>query len=60
MPANDTIRVHIPLAVRKRGGRPRILPPQDIDTSDPRPGQDPRVLRAVGRACASGKQVRKV
>ena len=25
MPANDTIRVHIPLTVRKRGGRPRIL-----------------------------------
>ena len=52
MPANDTIRVHIPLAVRKRGGRPRILPPKDIETSEPPPGQDPRVLRAIGRAWA--------
>ncbi len=52
MPANDTIRVHIPLTVRKRGGRPRILPPKDIETLDPPPGQDPRVLRAIGRAWA--------
>ena len=52
MPANDTIRVHIPLTVRKRGGRPRILPPKDIETSDPPPGQHPRVLRAIGRAWA--------
>ncbi|CAM4199798.1 hypothetical protein PARU111607_08950 [Palleronia rufa] len=50
MRANDTIRVHIPLSVRKRGGRPRILPPKDVETSDPPPGEDPRVLRAIGRA----------
>ena len=52
MPANQTIRVHIPLTVRKRGGRPRILPPRDAETSDPPLGQDPRVLRAIGRAWA--------
>lgn len=50
MPAYETIRVHIPLTVRKRGGRPRILPPKDIETSGPPPGQDRRVLRAIGRA----------
>ncbi len=26
-----TLRVHIPLALRNRGGRPRILPPKDIE-----------------------------
>ena len=52
MPANETIRVHIPLTDRKRGGRPRILPPRDVETSDPPPGQDPRVLRAIGLAWA--------
>lgn len=44
-----TIRVHIPLAIRKRGGRPRILPPKEIETTMGR-GQDPHVLRAIGRA----------
>ena len=28
MPAPDTLRVHIPLELRRRGGRPRILPPE--------------------------------
>ena len=59
MPANDTIRVHIPLTVRKRGGRPRILPPKDIETSDPPPGQDPRVLRAIGRAWVWRKRMER-
>ena len=40
------------LTVRKRGGRPRILPPRDIETLDSPPEQDPRVLRAIGRAWA--------
>ena len=59
MPANETIRVHIPLTVRKRGGRPRILPPKDIEASDPPPGQDPRVLRAIGRAWAWRKRMER-
>lgn len=50
MPAPETIRVHIPLTIRKRGGRPRILPPRDAESATPPPGQDPRVLRAIGRA----------
>ena len=29
MPSTDTIRVHVPLSLRKRGGRPRI---QDVIT----------------------------
>jgi hypothetical protein len=59
MPANDTIRVHIPLTVRKRGGRPRILPPKDIETSAPPPGQDPRVLRAIGRVWAWRQRIER-
>lgn len=49
MPAPDTIRVHVPLTLRKRGGRPCILPPKDVEVATPS-GQDPRLLRAIGRA----------
>lgn len=44
-----TIRVVIPLTIRKRNGRPCILPPADIENTD---GQDqnPRTLRALARA----------
>jgi hypothetical protein len=49
MPAQNTIRVHVPLTLRKRGGRPRILPPKEIEAASPA-GQDPRLLRAIGRA----------
>ena len=49
MADSATIRVHIPLAIRKRGGRPRILPPKEIEAIVER-GQDPHVLRAIGRA----------
>ncbi len=59
MPSNETIRVHIQLTIRKRGGRPRILPPRDIETSEPPPGQDPRVLRAIGRAWAWRKRMER-
>jgi hypothetical protein len=44
----DTIRVFIPLTIRRRNGRPRILPPANID-AEPR-SQDPHVLRAIARA----------
>lgn len=43
-----TIRVVIPLKVRRRNGRPRILPPADIESDDAMP--DPRTLRALARA----------
>ncbi len=49
MPTQDTIRVHVPLTLRKRGGRPRILPPKDVEAAT-LTGQDPRLLRAIGRA----------
>lgn len=44
-----TFRVVIPLAIRKRNGRPKILPPDDMDRRDGRT-QDPHVLRAIARA----------
>ncbi|EEX11037.1 putative phage-related protein [Ruegeria lacuscaerulensis ITI-1157] len=49
MPSTNTIRVHVPLTLRKRGSRPRILPPKDMEAATPT-GQDPRLRRAIGRA----------
>jgi hypothetical protein len=48
---NDTIRVVIPLAIRRRNGRPRILPPEDVAARQAR-AQDPHILKALGRAWA--------
>ena len=45
----DTLRVHIPLTLRNRGGRPHILPPKKIEVAMEH-GQDARLLRAIGRA----------
>ena len=44
-----TIRIVIPLTIRKRNGRPKILPPDDLTLWDGR-AQDPHVLRAIARA----------
>lgn len=49
--AEEGIRVFIPLAFRKRNGRPKILPP-DVDSGFQARSQDPHILRAVGRAWA--------
>jgi hypothetical protein len=49
--ADDTIRVLIPLKVRKKNGRPKILPPADYSRSEDQ-AQDPHILRAIGRAWA--------
>ena len=46
---SGTIRVVIPLAIRKRNGRPKILPPADREVAEPT-NQGPHVLRAVARA----------
>lgn len=46
---DDTIRVLIPLKVRKKNGRPKILPPADYRPSEDQV-QDPHILRAIGRA----------
>ncbi|QFT71770.1 hypothetical protein [Ruegeria sp. THAF33] len=44
-----TIRILIPLKVRKKNGRPTILPPTDYRPSGDHT-QDPHILRAIGRA----------
>jgi hypothetical protein len=53
---SDTIRVVIPLTIRKRNGRPRILPPENVEGMDCRT-QDPHVLRAIGRAWAWRRKI---
>jgi hypothetical protein len=45
----NTIRVVIPLTVRKKNGRPKILPPADHVPAEARM-QDAHVLRAIARA----------
>jgi len=47
--SNDTIRILIPLKVRKKNGRPKILPPVEHGPSTDET-QDPHILRAIGRA----------
>ena len=44
-----SIRVVIPLTLRKRNGRPKILPPENAGLPGSR-GQDRHVLRAIARA----------
>jgi hypothetical protein len=47
------MRVFIPLTIRKRNGRPKILPPADmIPTNDG--GVDPHVLKAIEGRGAGG------
>jgi hypothetical protein len=48
MTTPSTIRVVIPLRVKRRNGRPRIVPPDDIEADAPT--QEPHVLRAIARA----------
>ena len=47
----DTIRVVIPLAIRRRNGRPKVLPPENVADQQVRV-QDPHILKALGRAWA--------
>ena len=47
--APATIRVIIPLAIRKRNGRPKIMPPADMIPANDG-GVDPHVLKAIARA----------
>jgi hypothetical protein len=47
--APSTIRVVIPLKVKRRNGRPRIVPPDSIEAVEPHV-QEPHLLRAVARA----------
>ena len=49
MSTEDTIQVFVPLKVRRKNGRPKILPPADYHPSEEHT-QDPHILRAIGRA----------
>lgn len=55
MSAPTTMRVFIPLTIRKRNGRPKIVPPTDIvpDTG----GVDPHVLKAIAKAWSWRRQL---
>ena len=52
----NTIRVVIPLTIRKRNGRPKILPPDNLTLRDGR-AQNPHVLRAIARAWTWRRQL---
>lgn len=47
----NTIQVFVPLKIRKKNGRPKIMPPADYLPSQDQ-AQDPHILRALGRAWA--------
>ncbi len=49
--SNDNIRVVIPLTIRRRNGRPKILPPESVADQQVR-AQAPHILKALGRAWA--------
>jgi hypothetical protein len=49
MTTPSTIRVMIPLKVKRRNGRPRIVPPDNIDAAEYQ-AQEPHLLRALARA----------
>ncbi len=55
---SDTIRIVIPLKIRRRNGRPRILPPDDIAAVDDL-RQDPHLLRAIARAWSWRRKLEK-
>jgi len=48
MSAPTTMRVFIPLTIRKRNGRPKIVPPADLVPDIG--GVDPHVLKAIAKA----------
>lgn len=46
----ETIRIVIPLAIKRRNGRSLILPPEDTGAADCAPAQGAHLVRAIGRA----------
>ena len=54
--APTTIRVIIPLTIRKRNGRPKILPPSDPAASNDA-ALEAHVLRAIARAWSWRRQL---
>jgi hypothetical protein len=51
MGSGDTIQIFVPLKLRKKNGRPKIMPPANYLPSEDQ-AQDPHILRAIGRAWA--------
>jgi hypothetical protein len=49
MAGTDSIQIFVPLTLRKKNGRPKILPPANYLPSEDQT-QDPHILRAIGRA----------
>jgi hypothetical protein len=49
MAATDSIQIFVPLTIRKKNGRPRIMPRTTCLPSEDQT-QDPHILRAIGRA----------
>ncbi len=49
--SSEAVRVLVPLSIRRRNGRPKILPPENALEAETR-GQDPHILKALGRAWA--------
>jgi hypothetical protein len=45
-----TLTVFIPLTVRKRNGRPKIMPPAEMMPDYDDKGVDPHILRAIAKA----------
>lgn len=48
--APTTLTVFIPLTVRKRNGRPKIMPPAEMMPDYDDKGVDPHILRAIAKA----------
>lgn len=46
----ETLTVFIPLAIRKRNGRPKIMPPADLVPEYDDKGVDPHILRSIAKA----------
>lgn len=47
----DTVQIFVPLKIRKKNGRPKIMPPANYIPSEDQV-QAPHILRAIGRAWA--------
>jgi len=50
MTSPDSMQIFVPLQLRKRGGRPRILPPDNITPEPAETGEGRALLRAIGLA----------
>ncbi|NKE76517.1 hypothetical protein [Ochrobactrum sp. MC-1LL] len=56
--STNTIRVVIPLTLRRKNGRPKILPPADHGPVEAR-AQDAHVLRAIARAWSWRRRIER-